>query len=79
MFYKKLHIKDVKINKKSGGKDYECMVIVRVDGYSSYAYSDEQMAVFTYAERDIYLTLFTDKAKYETEKASTIKFYEEKY
>lgn len=53
--------------------------LVQVDGYSSYAYSDEQMAVFTYTEGDIYLTLFTDKAKYETEKASTIKFYEEKY
>lgn len=41
--------------------------LVQVNGYSSYAYSDEQMAVFTYTEGDIYLTLFTDKAKYETE------------
>lgn len=53
--------------------------LVRIDGYSSYAYSDEQMAVFTYCEGDIYLTLFTNKVKYETEKASTIKFYEEEY
>ena len=53
--------------------------LVRVDGYSSYAYSDEQIAVFTYAEGDIYLTLFTDKEKYETEKARTIKFYEKEY
>lgn len=53
--------------------------LIQVDGYSSYAYSDEQMAVFTYCEGDISLTLFTDKAKYETKKASTIKFYEEKY
>lgn len=52
---------------------------VQIDGYSSYAYSDEQMAVFTYTEGDIYLTLFTDKAKYEAEKSRTIKFYEEKY
>lgn len=37
------------------------------------------MAVFTYTEGDIYLTLFTDKAKYEAEKERTIKFYEEKY
>ena len=51
--------------------------LVQVDGYSSYAYSDEQMAVFTYTEGDIYLTLFTDREKYETEKARTIKFYEE--
>ena len=51
--------------------------LVQVDGYSSYAYSDEQMAVFTYTEGDIYLTLFTDKVKYEAEKERTIKFYEE--
>ena len=53
--------------------------LVQVDGYSSYAYSDEQMAVFTYTEGDIYLTLFTDREKYETEKADTIKFYKEEY
>lgn len=53
--------------------------LVQIDGYSSYAYSDEQMAVFTYCEGDIYLTLFTNKVKYETEKASTIKYYEEEY
>ena len=53
--------------------------LVQVDGYSSYAYSDKQMAVFTYTEGDIYLTLFTDREKYETEKARTIKFYEEEY
>lgn len=51
--------------------------LVQVDGYSSYAYSDEQMAVFTYTGGDIYLTLFTDKVKYEAEKERTIKFYEE--
>ena len=53
--------------------------LVQVNGYSSYAYSDEQMAVFTYCEGDIYLTLFTDKAKYKAEKERTIKFYEEVY
>lgn len=53
--------------------------LVHVDGYSAYAFSDEQMAVFTYTEGDIYLTLFTDREKYETEKARTIKFYEEEY
>ena len=53
--------------------------LVQVDGYSSYAYSDEQMAVFTYCEGDITLTLFTDKAKYETEKERMIKFYKEEY
>jgi hypothetical protein len=37
------------------------------------------MAVFTYTEGDIYLTPFTDKAKYEEEKAATIKFYKETY
>ena len=51
----------------------------QVDAYSTYAFSDEQMAVFTYTEGDIYLTLFTDKEKYEKEKAETIKFYKEEY
>ena len=51
----------------------------QVDGYSTYAFSDEQMAVFTYTEGDIYLTPFTDREKYEKEKAETIKFYEERY
>lgn len=53
--------------------------LVQVDCYSAYAYSDEQMAIFTYTEGDIYLTLFTDKTKYEAEKERTIKFYEEEY
>jgi hypothetical protein len=53
--------------------------IKEVNSYNAYSYSDEQMAVFTYCEGDITLTLFTDKAKYEAEKAETIKFYEETY
>lgn len=53
--------------------------LVQIDGYSSYAYSDDQMAVFTYCEGDITLTPFTNKADYEKEKANTIKFYEERY
>ena len=53
--------------------------LVQVNGYSSYAYSDEQMTVFTYTEGDIYLTLFTDREKYETEKARIINFYEEEF
>lgn len=53
--------------------------LVRVDGYSSYAYSDEQMGVFTYTEGDIYLTLFTDKEKYEQCKTETINFYKDEY
>lgn len=51
----------------------------QVSYYSSYAFSDEQMAVFTYTEGDITLTLFTDREKYEKEKADTIKFYKEEY
>ena len=51
----------------------------QIDGYSAYAFSDEQMAVFTYCEGDINLTPFTDKEKYEKEKADTIKFYKEVY
>lgn len=53
--------------------------LVQVDGYSSYAYSDEQMAVFTYCEGDITLIPFIDKSEYEKEKAETIRFYEEVY
>lgn len=53
--------------------------LVQIDGYVAYAYSDEQMAVFTYCEGDITLIPFTDKAQYEKEKIETIKFYKEKY
>lgn len=53
--------------------------LIQVDGYSSYAYSDDQMAIFTYTEGDIYFTPFTDREKYEKEKERTIKFYEEVY
>lgn len=53
--------------------------LVQVNGYSSYAYSDEQLAVFTYCEGDIYLTPFENKADYEREKSETIKFYKENY
>lgn len=51
--------------------------LVQINGYVAYAYSDEQMAVFTYCEGDITLTPFMDKAEYEKEKAETIKFYKE--
>ena len=51
----------------------------QIDGYSAYAFSDEQMAVFTYCEGDINLTPFTDREKYEKEKTDTIKFYKEVY
>lgn len=54
-------------------------LLKQIDGYSSYAFSDEQMAVFTYCEGDICLTLFTDREKYEREKADTIKYYQEDY
>ena len=53
--------------------------LVQVDGYSSYAYSDEQMAVFTYCEGDITLTPYTNRESYEREKERTIKFYREEY
>lgn len=67
-----------------GDKSYQFALqcgfkLTQVDGYSSYAYSDEQMAVFTYAEGDIYFIPFTDREKYEKEKERTIKFYEEEY
>ncbi len=48
--------------------------LVQVNGYSSYAYSDEQMAVFTYCEGDIYLTLFTDKAKIKLKRKEQLNF-----
>ncbi len=54
-------------------------ILKQVDGFSSYAFSDEQMAVFTYCEGDICLTLFTDWEKYEREKADIIRFYQEDY
>lgn len=51
--------------------------LVLVSYYSAYAYSDEQKAVFTYAEGDIDLTLFENEADYLAEKESTIQFYKE--
>ena len=53
--------------------------LVLVDGYSAYAYSDEQMAVFVYCEGDITLTPFENEADYLAEKESTIQFYEDRY
>ena len=53
--------------------------LTHVDGYSAYAYSDEQMAVFTYCEGDITLTPYTNRESYEREKERTIKFYNEEY
>lgn len=46
-----------------------------VDSYSAYAFSDEQMAVFTYCEGDINFTPFADMESYLREKKETIKFY----
>ena len=54
-------------------------VLHQIDGYSAYAYSDEQMAVLTYCEGDITLTPYSDREKYEAEKESTIRFYKEVY
>ncbi len=46
-----------------------------VDSYSAYAFSDEQMAVFTYCEGDINFTPFADMESYLKEKKETIDFY----
>lgn len=46
-----------------------------VDSYSAYAFSDEQMAVFTYCGGDINFTPFTDMESYLKEKKETIDFY----
>lgn len=51
--------------------------LTMIDGYRAYAYSDEQMAVFTYTEGDIDLTPFENEDDYLMEKADTIKFYGE--
>lgn len=46
-----------------------------VDSYRSYAYSDKQLAVFTYCEGDVTLTLFTEREAYEKKKSKTIRFH----
>lgn len=46
-----------------------------VDSYSAYAFSDEQMAVFTYCEGDINFTPFADMESYFKEKKEIIDFY----
>lgn len=46
-----------------------------ISSYSSYGYSDKQMAVFTYCEGDFYFTPYKDKETYEKNKKETIEFY----
>lgn len=54
----------------------ECEFCLKlIDYYSAYAFSDDQLAIFTYCEGDVTLTLFTDKEKYKKEKDRTIAFY----
>jgi len=55
------------------------LTLHHVNAYNAFAYSDEQMCVFTYCEGDITLTPYQDREKYEREKANTIRFYEETY
>ena len=55
------------------------LTLHHVNAYNAFAYSDEQMCVFTYCEGDITLTPYQDREKYEREKANTIRFYKETY
>lgn len=54
-------------------------VAVKIDAYSSYAYSDKQMAIFEYCEGDVTLKVFDERSRYEQEKTETIRFYKEDY
>lgn len=56
--------------------DFELEVI---DGYSSYAFSDEQMALFTYCEGDITFSPYKDRNIYEKRKGELMEFYETHY
>lgn len=51
--------------------------LVQPNAYMAYAYSDEQMAIFTFCEGDITLTPYTSNEKYQVDKAETIRFYKE--
>lgn len=55
------------------------MNMTMVDGCSAYAFSDDEMMVYTYCEGDMYMTLFDDREKYAAEKKETIRFYKEEY
>lgn len=55
------------------------LTLHHVNAYNAFAYSDEQMCVFTYCEGDITLTPYQDREKYEEEKKSTFAFYKEVY
>lgn len=48
-----------------------------ISSYSAYAYSDEQMALFTYCEGDITLTPHKTREEYEADKEEMLQFYEE--
>lgn len=49
----------------SGQCDFE---LHQVNSYNSFSFSDEQLALFTYCEGDIHLTLFTDEKNMSKEK-----------
>lgn len=53
--------------------------LTQVDGYSSYAFSDEQMATITYCEGDIFFSPYKDKETYEKRKRELIRYYEAQY
>lgn len=50
-----------------------------VDGYSAYAYSDDQLALFTFCEGDVYFNPYKDKKTYVKRKKEMIDFYKEAY
>lgn len=66
--------------------DLSCQFADRCDfdleyasGYSAYAFSDEQQALFTYCEGDITFSPYWDKKTYEKRKKEMLDFYKENY
>lgn len=52
------------------------MELTIVDTYSAYAFSDDQLAIFSYTEGDIFFSPYKDKKTYEKRKKEQIRYYE---
>jgi hypothetical protein len=49
------------------------------DGYGGYFYSDDKKIIFTFAEGDLYLTVFKNNEDYKKEKETTADWYKNEY
>ena len=51
------------------------LTLIQLDRYSAFAYSDKQLALFTYCEGDITFTPFCDMDCYNHKKSELVRYY----